>query len=151
MIAVLICFWDPPLLHSYISTRSHIYCWVNCIVLYLLIPSPMTDCPTVNVPESAGWHLWLWRGARALKPAAPLHIVLSATQQNQSLCCKTQPGAALSCREPGQVRGPLVVSHANFLFFFFAIFCLALIVLWSRIMTSNEKTSPFDTMTAEVS
>lgn len=28
-----------------------------CFGDYLLIRSPMNDCPAANVPESAGWHL----------------------------------------------------------------------------------------------
>lgn len=125
----------PPL-HTYFSTRSRIYYLANCVVLYLLIPSPLTDYPTLNVPESAGWHLWLWRGARALKPAAPLHIVLSATQQNQGLCCKTQPGAALSCREPGQVRGRFCTSHSVTQTFFF---CYILLDFGFVVISNNDE------------
>lgn len=107
-----------------------------CFGDYLLIPSPMNDCLTANVPESAGWHLWLWRGARALKPAAPLHIVLSATQQNQGLRCKIQPrAAALSRRQTGQVRGLMVDkldSHANIALAKFGLDLSLLWYIWSN-------------------
>lgn len=84
-----------------------------CYGKYLLISRPL------NLPQSAGWHLWLWRGAKAFKPAAPLHIVLSAAQQNRGLGCKIKPRAAASCRRTGQVRRLLVYksfSHANICF-----------------------------------
>lgn len=135
MISLLIWFWDTQLnVLNFTNVKAIVKLSALCSGDYLLILSLVNDSP--NVPESAGWHLWLWRGARAFKPAGPLHIVLSATQQNQGLCCKMQPRAALSCRQTGAGQGAVGVQVGQSRKHFFAYIirvgfvCVVLYLEW---------------------
>lgn len=88
----------------------------------------------LNVPRSAGWDPWLWRGGRTLQSAAPLPIVLYVRSS-----APKQPRAALSRDEGRSWAFCCVIWSVTQMYFCYIL--LIFVFHLSEIMTSNAEAS----------